>query len=165
MALVEPAVLTDGSRSLGQYEAVASVVLLEVVNSLDDYEADFTGVVFRLTMAPPDGVPATPGEVAESTISTLDGLPTALAGVTFSSGGQHPQRATGNLAAMQHALSLWPLTFAFGRGLTGPALAGWRGEPGRVRAGQRALARRVSMNVAAVEGRYTAALEHDLLPA
>jgi len=34
-----------------------------------------------------------------------------------------------------------------------------------VRAGQRALARRVSMNVAAVEGRYTADLERDLLPA
>jgi fructose-bisphosphate aldolase class I len=165
VALVEPAVLTDGSRSLGQYEAVASVVLLEVVNSLDDYEADFTGVVLRLTMALPDGASATPGELAESTIGTLSGLPTALAGVAFSSGGQHPQRATGNLAAMQHALCLWPLTFAFGRGLTGPALAGWRGEPGRVRAGQRALARRVSMNVAAVEGRYTAELERDLLPA
>jgi len=66
---------------------------------------------------------------------------------------------------MQHALCLWPLTFAFGRGLTGPALAAWRGEPGRVPAGQRALARRVSMNVAAVEGRYTADLERDLLPA
>jgi fructose-bisphosphate aldolase class I len=165
VALVEPAVLTDGSRSLGRYEAVTSVVLLEVMNSLQDYEVDFTGVVLRLTMAPPDGAPATPGEVAESTIGTLSGLPTALAGVAFSSGGQHPRRATGNLAAMQHVLCLWPLTFAFGRGLTGPALAGWRGEPGRVRAGQRALARRVSMNVAAVEGRYTAQLERDLLPA
>jgi fructose-bisphosphate aldolase class I len=165
VALVEPAVLTDGSRSLGQYETVASVVLLEVMNSLHDYEADFAGVVLRLTMALPDGASAAPGEVAESTIGTLNGLPAALAGVAFSSGGQHPQRATGSLAAMQHALCLWPLTFAFGRGLTGPALAGWRGEPGRVRAGQRALARRVSMNVAAVEGRYTAALERDLLPA
>lgn len=165
VALAEPAVLTDGSRSLGQYETVTSVVLLEVTNSLYNFEVDFTGVVLRLTMALPGGAPATPGEVAEATISTLNGLPTALAGVTFSSGGQHPRRATGNLAAMQRALCLWPLTFAFGRGLTGPALAGWRGEPGRVRAGQRALARRVSMNVAAVEGRYTADLERDLLPA
>jgi len=39
----------------------------------------------------------------------------------------------GILAAMQHALCLWPLTFAFGRGLTGPALAAWRGEPGLCR--------------------------------
>jgi fructose-bisphosphate aldolase class I len=166
VALVGPAVLTDGSRSLGQCETVTSVLLLEVMNSLDDYEVDLTGVVLRPAMVLPDGAPATtPAEVAEATISTLSGLPTALAGVAFSSGGQHPQRATGNLAAMQHAPCLWPLTFAFGRGLTGPALAGWRGEPGRVRAGQRALARRVSMNVAAVECRYTAELERDLLPA
>ena len=166
VAFVEPAVLTDGSRSLSQSETVTSVVLLEVMTSLDDYEVDFRGVVLRPTMVLPGGdVPATPAEVAEATTSTLNGLPTALAGVAFSSGGQHPERVTGNLAAMQHALCLWPLTFAFGRGLTGPPLAAWRGEPGRMRAGQRALARRVSMNVAAVEGRYTADLECDLLPA
>ena len=165
VGLVEPAVLTDGPPSLGRYETVTSVVLLEVMNSLDDYEVDLRGVVLRLTMAPPDSASAAPGEAAHATIGTLNGLPTALAGIAFSSGSQHPQRATGNLAAMQHALCLWPLTFAFGRGLTGPALAGWRGVPGGVRAGQRALARRVSMNVAAVQGRYTADLERDLLPA
>jgi fructose-bisphosphate aldolase, class I len=145
---------------------VTSVVLHVVMNGLDDYDVDFRGVVLRLTMALPGGGPsATPAEVAEATIGTLNGLPAALAGIAFSSGGQHPERATGSLAAMQHALCLWQLTFAFGRGLTGPAVAAWRGEPGRVRAGQRALARRVSMNVAAVEGRYTADLERDLLPA
>jgi fructose-bisphosphate aldolase, class I len=164
VALVEPAVLADESRSLGQYETVTSVVLLEVMNSLYDYEVDFLGVVLRPTMVLPSDAPAAPAEVAEATMSTLNGLPTALAGVALSSGGQHPERATGNLAAMQHALCLWPLTFAFGRGLTEPALAGWRGEPGRIRAGQRALSWRVSMNVAAIEGRYTADLERDLLP-
>jgi fructose-bisphosphate aldolase, class I len=165
VALAEPAVLTDGSCSLARCETVTSVVLLVVTNSLDDYDVDFRGVVIRPTMVLPGGDPsATPGEVADATISALGGLPAALAGLAFSSGGQHPERATGNLAAMQHALCLWPLTFAFGRGLTGPALAAWRGEPSRVPAGQRALARRVSMNVAAVEGRYTADSERDLLP-
>lgn len=165
VALVEPAVLTSGSRSLGQCETVTSVVLLEVMNSLEDYEADFRGVVLRPNMVLPGTTPATAAEVVEATVSTLNGLPCALAGVAFMSGGQDPERATENLAAMQHALRLWPLTFAFGRALTEPALAAWRGEPGRVRAGQRALARRVSMNVAAIEGRYTADLERDLVPA
>jgi fructose-bisphosphate aldolase class 1 len=96
------------------------------------------------------------GTQGETVTEGLDGLPTALAGVAFSSGGQHPECATGNLAAMQHALRLWPLTFAFGRALGAPALAAWRGQPGRVGAGQHALARRVAMNVAAVEGRYRA---------
>ena len=159
VAIAEPAVLTDGARSPQHGETVASMVLLEVMNSLGDYDVDFRGVVLRPGMVLPGGGAVTcppPAEVAGATLGTLYALPTALAGVAFSSGGQHPECATGNLAAMQHALRLWPLTFAFGRALGAPALAAWRGQPGRVRAGQHALAHRVSMNVAAVEGRYRA---------
>src|SRR5215470_8212167 len=89
VALAEPAVLADGSCSLGRREAVTSMILLVVMNGLDDYDVDFGGVVLRLTMVPPGGAPATPAEVAEATISALNGLPTALAGIAFSSGGQH----------------------------------------------------------------------------
>jgi hypothetical protein len=42
-----------------------------------------------------------------------------------------------------------------------PALAAWHGEPAQWVAGQRALARRVSMNVAALAGHYTPELELD----
>jgi fructose-bisphosphate aldolase class 1 len=38
--------------------------------------------------------------------------------------------------------------------LVDPALAAWRGEPGRVPDGQRALANRVACNVAALQGSY-----------
>ena len=38
-------------------------------------------------------------------------------------------------------------------------LAAWQGEPARWAAGQRALARRVALNVAAVQGRYSRGLE------
>ena len=158
VAIAEPAVLTAGSHSLGHCEAVTSVVLLEVMSSLHEYGVDFERVLLKPTMVLPGRDRAagpSPAEVAEATIGTLNGMPAAVAGVAFSSGGQHPRQATENLAAMQHGLHLWPLTFAFGRGLVAPALAAWRGEPGRVRAGQRALAWRVSMNVAAVEGRYS----------
>ena len=65
---------------------------------------------------------------------------------------------------MQHILRLWPLTFSFGRALADPALAAWRGEPGRWEDGQRALARRVAMNSAALVGRYRAELELDPEP-
>jgi fructose-bisphosphate aldolase class I len=57
---------------------------------------------------------------------------------------------------------IWPFTFSFGRALVDPALAAWRGEDGRVAAGQLALARRVAMNVAALEGRYNP--EQDFAP-
>ena len=80
----------------------------------------------------------------------------------FASGGQRPERATENLAAMQDIPHLWPLTFSFGRALADPALAAWRGEPGRWEAGQRALARRVAMNTAALAGRYSPGLELEL---
>ena len=53
----------------------------------------------------------------------------------------------------------WPVTFAFGRALTGPALAAWRGDPVCVAAGQRALANRVACNIAALQGRYSPVLE------
>jgi len=85
----------------------------------------------------------------------------ALAGVAFAAGGERPERATGILAAMQSLPHIWPLTFAFGRALTGPALATWGGRASRWEAAQRALAYRVAMNVAAMEGRYAPELDLD----
>jgi fructose-bisphosphate aldolase class I len=86
-----------------------------------------------------------------------------MAGIGVDAGpGQRPERATEHLAAMQHIPHLWPLTFSFGRALTGPALAAWRGEPSLRAAGQRALAHRVAMNTAALSGHYSPELELDL---
>ncbi len=92
---------------------------------------------------------------------TLGAVPVTLAGVAFSGGTQRPEQATGILAAMQSIPHIWPLTFAFGRALTGPALDAWGGRPVRRAAGQRALAHRVAMNIAAMEGRYTPELDLD----
>jgi fructose-bisphosphate aldolase, class I len=158
--IVEPAVLMNGSPSLGRCATVTSLVLLEVMTSLHEYGVDFSAVVLRPSMVLP-GEPgaASPAEVAEATLGALGSLPATLAGIAFLSGVQPPEQATENLAAMQGSLQLWPLTFAFGRALADPALAAWRGEPDRWQAGQRALARRVALNVAAVQGRYRRDLE------
>lgn len=160
--IVEPAVLMNGSPSLGRCATVTSLVLLEVMTNLHEYGVDFSAVVLRPSMVRPNrdtGAQPGPAEVAEATLDALNSLPATLAGVAFLSGGQRPERATENLAAMQRTVQLWPLTFAFGRALVDPALAAWRGEPGRWPAAQRALARRVSLNVAAVQGRYSQDLE------
>jgi fructose-bisphosphate aldolase, class I len=170
VAVVEPGVLPDRSRTLGRShtlghcETVTSMVLLEVMSELHEYGVDFEGVVLTPNMTLPGGEPGeypSPAEVAEATLGTLNGVPAILAGVAFAAGGQRPERATGNLAAMQHIPHLWPLTFSFGRALTDPALAAWGGEPDRWEAGQRALARRVAMNTAALWGDYTPELELD----
>jgi fructose-bisphosphate aldolase class I len=70
-----------------------------------------------------------------------------------------------SLAALQQLPRLWALTFSFGRALADPALAAWRGERDRVAAGQLALARRVGMNVAALECRHMPELEFEPEPA
>ena len=164
VAVVEPEVQMSGASTLGHGETATSMVLLEVMSELHEYGVDFEGVVLKPNMTLPgseSGEHPSPGEVAEATLGTLNGMPATLAGVAFSAGGQRPERATEHLAAMQHIPHLWPLTFSFGRGLTGPALAAWGGEPSRWEAGQRALARRVAMNTAALAGRYSPELELD----
>ncbi len=160
--IVEPEVLISGTHSLAQCETVTSLVLLEVVTALLDSGVDFEAIVLKPNMALPgfdSGQRATPGEVAEASLATLGSMPVALAGVAFLSGGQPPEQATENLAALQRVPHLWPLTFSFGRALVDPALAAWRGDPAAVPAGQGALLRRVAMNVAALAGRYTPELE------
>jgi len=160
--IVEPEVLMAGTHSLGQCETVTSLVLLQVVITLLDFGVDFEAIVFKPNMTLPgldSGQRAPPGQVAEASLATLGSMPAALAGVAFLSGGQLPEQATENLAALQRIPHLWPLTFSFGRALVDPALAAWRGAPGRAVAGQDALLRRVAMNVAALTGRYTPELE------
>ena len=148
--------------SLAQSETVMSLVLLAVMTELHDYGVDPAAVVLKPTMTRPGrGAAASVTECAEATVRTLGGVPVTLAGVAFAADAQRPGQATGILAAMQSMPHICPLTFAFGRALTGPALAAWGGRPGRWAAGQRALAHRVAMNVAAMEGRYTPELDLD----
>jgi len=164
VAVVEPEVQMSGASTLGHGETATSMVLLEVMSELHDYGVDFEGVVLKPNMTLPgseSGEDPSPGEVAEATLGTLNGMPATLAGVAFSAGAQRPERATEHLAAMQHIPHLWPLTFSFGRALTGPALAAWGGEPPQWEAAQRALAHRVAMNTAALSGYYSPELELD----
>jgi fructose-bisphosphate aldolase class I len=146
--------------SLAQSEAVMSLVLLAVMSELLEYEVDPAAVILKPTMTLA-GRRSGRRASAEATVRTLAGVPLTLAGVAFAGDSQHPGRATEILAAMQSVPHIWPLTFAFGRALTGPALAAWGGRPGRQAAGQRALAHRVAMNVAAMEGRYAPELDLD----
>jgi fructose-bisphosphate aldolase, class I len=155
--VVAPHLDGSGRHSAAQCETVMSLVLLAVMTELLDYEVDPAAVVLMPTMTVPgrqSGRQASASESAEATVRTLASVPLTLAGVAFSAGSQRPGRATEILAAMQAVPHIWPLTFAFGRALTGPALAAWGGRASRWEAGQRALAYRVAMNVAAMEGRY-----------
>ena len=154
--IVEPEVLMTGGHGLPRCAEVTAAVHAEVVAELVEQSVDLAGIVLKPNMVI-EGVDhpvrATPEQVAAATVDVLRALPADLAGVAFLSGGQPPERATANLAAMQHHPTPWPLTFSFGRALVDPALAAWAGDPARVHAGQTALAERVDANAAAVRVR------------
>ena len=154
--IVEPEVLMDGAHSLDRCAEVTARVQAAVLAELAAFSVDPAGMVLKPNMViegaeHPDR--STPAQVAQATVQVLRAAPDELAGVAFLSGGQPPERATANLAAMQEHRTPWPLTFSFGRALVDPALAAWAGDPGRVADGQAALAERVQANAGAVRGR------------
>ncbi|MGH3997524.1 MAG: class I fructose-bisphosphate aldolase, partial [Pseudonocardiaceae bacterium] len=152
--IVEPEVLMDGDHTIDRCAEVTAETLRYVMAELDEAGVDLAGTVLKPNMVVPgstSGRQASPEEVAERTVATLLAvLPESLAGVAFLSGGQSPEVATANLAAMQKHATPWPLTFSFGRALVDPALKAWHGDPALVAAGQQALADRVGPNSAAV---------------
>ncbi|MBV9730092.1 MAG: fructose-bisphosphate aldolase class I [Pseudonocardiales bacterium] len=152
--IVEPEVLMDGDHTIDRCAEVTRAALEHVLAELDEAGVDLAGTVLKPNMVVPgstSGQQASPEEVAERTVATLRAvLPEALAGVAFLSGGQSPEVATANLAAMQKHETPWPLTFSFGRALVDPALKAWHGDPTQVAEGQQALADRVEPNSAAV---------------
>jgi fructose-bisphosphate aldolase class I len=162
--IVEPEVLMDGGHSAERCAAVTAVVLLGVFGELADYEVAVDAVVLKPNMVLPGSSSTavlTPDEVASTTVGTFIRLvPEQVAGIAFLSGGQRPETATANLAALRRLTTPWPLTFSFGRALVDPALAAWRGDPGRAADGQRALANRVACNLAALRGGYRPADAH-----
>ena len=151
--IVEPEVLMDGDHTLARCAEVTARVHTAVRAELAAFGVDLAGVVLKPNMVLAGSgyaVPSDAGSVASATRRVLDSWPGELAGVAFLSGGQSPERATANLAAICADPAPWPLTFSFGRALVDPALAAWSGAPARARDGQAALAERVCANVAAV---------------
>jgi fructose-bisphosphate aldolase class I len=161
--IVEPEVLMDGDHPLARCAEVTARVHAAVSAELAAFGVDLAGVVLKPNMVL-EGAGcasrASAASVASATRRVLASWPSELAGVAFLSGGQAPERATANLAAICADAAPWPLTFSFGRALVDPALAAWArsfgdpageaGGPAGVRDGQAALAERVRANAAAV---------------
>jgi len=148
----------DGAHGAARCSAVTGAVLFSLFAELQDFAVDLTAVVLKANMVLPGtscGEVLAPEAVAAQTIRTFGGLVLEeVAGIAFLSGGQRPEAATANLAALLRTPAPWPLTFSFGRALVDPALTAWRGDPGRVADGQRSLANRVVCNLAALRGGY-----------
>ncbi|GAA4847267.1 fructose-bisphosphate aldolase class I [Actinomycetospora corticicola] len=149
--IVEPEVVMDGDHSLDECRQVTTTVLRSVFTELGLMEVRLDGIVLKPNMVVAgDACSRRPdaSEVARATVDTLhETVPPGVPGIAFLSGGQTPEEATANLAAMQEITPLpWELTYSFGRALVGPALDTWRGSDDGWEAAQKALSERAVAN-------------------
>ena len=156
--VIEPEVLYEGRHSRQRARAVIEETLGAVFSVLEEYSVDRASVVVKTAMAlsgKDSGKKDTPEEVAEDTIAALMGsVPRQVAGIVFLSGGQTPDQATENLAAIARragkAGAPWPVTFSYARALQEEALALWKGKEENVAAARAAYLARLAKVSAAL---------------
>lgn len=149
--MIEPEVLLDGPHSRVRARAVIEQTMTAVFAELEEQCADIRSILIKTSMAlsgNTSGRVDTPGEVAEDTIAALMGtVPAEVAGIVFLSGGQTPDQATANLAAIvRRAREMrvpWPVTFSYARAIQEDALAIWKGEAANVPAAREAYLARL----------------------
>lgn len=133
--VIEPEILSDGTHDIK-----TCAKWTEKIVSLTMEQCKLQGVVLEGALLKPNMVTsgaqnenkADPAEVAYFTVRTLErALPSAIAGVTFLSGGQSEEIATQNLNAInqeQIGRHPWNMTFSFGRALQSSVLTTWNGK-------------------------------------
>ncbi|MDP3402789.1 MAG: class I fructose-bisphosphate aldolase [bacterium] len=156
--LLEPEVLLDGTHGRLRARAVIESVMRVLFDTLNEQCADLSGIIIKTSMAVSgnkNGRQDTPEEVAEDTLGALmDTVPAEVAGIVFLSGGQTPDQATANLAAItklaRERNAPWPLTFSYARALQEEALMVWKGEDENVPAAREAFLARLEKVAAAI---------------
>ncbi len=163
--IVEPEVLIDGEHNIERCFAVTEAVLHAVFAALHRHRVALEAMVLKPNMVLPgkDHRPkATAAEVAAATVTVLRRMvPAAVPSINFLSGGQAPEEATANLNAINvlYPKAPWVLSFSYARALQDPVLHCWAGRAENAPKAQQALARRLSMNSLARQGRWTPELE------
>lgn len=156
--IIEPEVLYEGKHSRQRARTVMTEMLGTVFSVLEEHSVDRASVILKTSMVlsgSESGKSDTPEEVAEDTLAALlESVPRQVAGIVFLSGGQTPEQATANLAAvMRRAKEVnapWPLTFSYARALQDEALALWKGKAENVAAARVAYLARLAKVSAAL---------------
>jgi fructose-bisphosphate aldolase class I len=149
--ILEPEVLLSGKHSRQRAREVIAETFRTVFSVLEEQAVDYGSLVLKTSMAlsgEENGKKDTPEEVAEDTIAALvESVPASVAGIVFLSGGQTPDQATENLAAITREARTreapWPLTFSYARALQEEALSIWKGEAANVPAARAAFLARL----------------------
>ena len=167
--IVEPEVLMDGSHSIERCYDVTVATLQSVFDELSAQRVVLEGTLLKPNMVlSGKDCPhqAGPEKVAEATVRCFNKtVPAELPGIVFLSGGQSSEIATANLNAMNamDATHPWQLSFSYGRALQEPPLKAWRGDAGNIERAKKAFHHRAKCNGAARYGKYTRAMEQELV--
>ena len=156
--VTEIEVLLPGKHSRERAKAVSIEALGTAFSVFAEHAVDKAGLVLKTSMVLTGAESAkrdTPDEVAAATIEALmEAVPRQVAGIVFLSGGQDPEQATENLAAIskaaQKANAPWPLSFSFARALQDEALSVWKGKKENVPAAREAFIGRLKKVTAAL---------------
>ncbi len=156
--ILEPEVLYEGKHSRARSREVLAETFGTLFSVLAEHSVDPASVILKTAMAlsgKESGKQDAPDEVAEDTLTVLmETVPKQIAGIVFLSGGQTPDQATENLAALARAAramnARWPLTFCYARALQEEALALWQGKEENVPAAREAFIKRLAKVSAAL---------------
>ncbi len=155
--IIEPEVLYEGKHSRARARAVLTETLGTVFSVLEEHSVDRASVILKTSIALSGSESRkkdTPEEVAEDTLAALmESVPRQIAGIVFLSGGQTPEQATENLAAIirraREVEAPWSLTFSYARALQEEALSIWKGKEENIAAARVAyLARLYKLSTA-----------------
>lgn len=156
--IVEPEVLLAGTHSRMRAKDVIEETLHGLFAILAEQSVDLSALIVKTSMAlSGDKNPKkdSPEEAAEDTLAALlAAVPPKVAGIVFLSGGQTPDQATENLAAIARLKrekgAPWPLTFSYARALQEEALSVWQGKEENVAAAREAFLARLKKVSAAL---------------
>lgn len=156
--MVEPEMLLDGNHSRLRAKEVLTDTLGTLMRVMEEHAVDMSAIILKTAMVvsgKDSGRTDTPAEVAEDTVSVLmDVIPADVPGIVFLSGGQSPDQAIANLAAITRLAKdrgvPWPLTFSYARALQQDALAAWGGKDENIPAAREALLARLKQVSAAL---------------
>lgn len=144
--IIEPEVIRDGSHDLAKCAEVTSKTLKAVFEKINTHQVILEGLILKtnmVTAGEDNPNQATPDEVAKATVDALlASVPKELPGIVFLSGGQSPDMATNNLAAIAKIGGPWQLSYSFARALQDEALTAWAGKDENIESAQKAFLER-----------------------
>ena len=168
--ICEPEVLMDGIHSLEQCSQVTLRTLMALYQKMKEHGVDpaLTILKTNMVLSGKEKMKDPAELVGKSTVSLFHtSVPAKMPGIVFLSGGQSSVQATENLnACAKDAFAThapWMISYSYGRALQDDALKAWGGSSANIAKGQAAFLHRAKMNSLAQQGKWSMALEKEVV--